>query len=72
MIRSLERPNLTNIIKENTKEFSAILGLGTENDWRRKWQPTPVLMPGKFYGQRSLVGYNTCSHKELDMTERLK
>ena len=25
--------------------------------WRRKWQSTPVLLPGKFYGQRSLVGY---------------
>ena len=28
--------------------------------WRRKWQPTPVFLPGKFHGQRSLVGYNTC------------
>ena len=26
--------------------------------WRRKWQPTPVFLPGKFYGQRSLAGYN--------------
>ena len=26
--------------------------------WRRKWQPTPVLLPGKSHGQRSLVGYN--------------
>ena len=25
--------------------------------WRRKWQPTPVFLPGKFYGQRSLEGY---------------
>ena len=25
--------------------------------WRREWQPTPVLLPGKFHGQRSLVGY---------------
>ena len=24
--------------------------------WRRKWQPTPVLLPGKFHGQRSLAG----------------
>ena len=24
--------------------------------WRRKWQPTPVFLPGKFHGQRSLVG----------------
>ena len=33
---------------------------------RRKWQPTPVLLPGESQGQRSLVGY---SHKESDMTE---
>ena len=26
--------------------------------WRKKWQPTPVFVPGKFHGQRSLVGYS--------------
>ena len=26
--------------------------------WRREWIPTPALLPGKFHGQRSLVGYN--------------
>ena len=26
--------------------------------WRRKWQPTPVLLPGRSHGQRSLVGYS--------------
>ena len=25
--------------------------------WRREWLPTPVLLPGEFHGQRSLVGY---------------
>ena len=39
--------------------------------WRRKWQPTPVLLPGKFHGWRSLVGYSPWGHKELDITERL-
>ena len=34
--------------------------------WRRKWQPTPVLSPGKSHGQRSLVGYSTWGRKELD------
>ena len=38
---------------------------------RRKWQPTPVLLPGKFHGQRSLVGYSPWGRKELDTTERL-
>ena len=37
--------------------------------WRRKWQPTPVFLPGKFHGQRSLVGYNPRGHKEPDTTE---
>ena len=39
--------------------------------WRRKWEPTPVFLPGKCHGQRSLGGYNPWHCKELDMTERL-
>ena len=39
--------------------------------WRRKWQSTPVLLPGKSHGQRSLVGYSPWGRKELDTTERL-
>ena len=39
--------------------------------WRRKWQPTPVLLPGKFHGWRSLVGYSPWGCKELDTTEGL-
>ena len=37
--------------------------------WRRARQPTPVFLPGKSHGQRSLVGYHPWGHKELDMTE---
>ena len=36
--------------------------------WRRKWQPTPVFLPGKYYGQRSLVGYSPWGCKEWDTT----
>ena len=39
--------------------------------WRRQWHPTPVLLPGKSHGQRSLVGYNSWGREESDMTERL-
>jgi len=39
--------------------------------WRRKWQPTPVLLPEEFHGQRSLAGYSLWGHKELDTTEGL-
>ena len=40
--------------------------------WRREWLPTPVFLPGKSYGQRSLAGYTLWGCKELDMTEQLK
>ena len=39
--------------------------------WSRKRQPTPVFLPGKFHGQRSLVGYSLRGCKELDTTEWL-
>ena len=39
--------------------------------WRRKWQPTPVFLPGKFHGQRTLAGSSPRGCKELDTTERL-
>ena len=39
--------------------------------WRRKWQPTPLFLPGKPPGWRSLVGYSLSGGKELDKTERL-
>ena len=37
--------------------------------WRRKWQPTPVFLPGKFHGQKNLVGYSPWGCRELDTTE---
>ena len=45
--------------------------LGQEDPWRRKWQPTPVLLPGKFHGWTSLVGYSPWGRKGSDMTEQL-
>ena len=39
--------------------------------WRRKWQPTPVFLPGKFHGWRSMVGYSPWGGKESDTTEPL-
>ena len=38
---------------------------------RRHWQPTPVLLPGKSHGWRTLVGCSPWGRKELDTTERL-
>ena len=39
--------------------------------WRRQWHPTPVLLPGKSHGRRSLVGYSPWGPKESNMTEQL-
>ena len=39
--------------------------------WRRQWHPTPVLLPGKSHGRRSLVGCSPWGHEESDTTERL-
>ena len=39
--------------------------------WRRQWHPTPVLLPGKSHGRRSLVGCSSWGHEESDTTERL-
>ena len=38
-------------------------------NWKKKWQPTPVFLPGKSHGWRSLAGYSPWDHKESDMTE---
>ena len=39
--------------------------------WRREWQLTLVFLPGKFHGQRSLMGYSPWGHKQLDTTKQL-
>ena len=39
--------------------------------WRRQWQPTPVLLPGKSHGRRSLVGCSPWGREESDTTEQL-
>ena len=39
--------------------------------WRRKWQPTPIFLPGESHGQRSLVSYSQWDCKESDTTKEL-
>ena len=48
-----------------------VQSLSLEDPLRRKWQLTPVFLPGKFHGQRSLAGYSPRGHKESDTSERL-
>ena len=45
------------------KDFPMITHAEESQEWRRKWQPTPVLLPRKFHGWRSLVGYSPWSHR---------
>ena len=47
-----------------------VWSLSWEDPWRRKCQPTPVSLPGKSHGQRSLAGYSPWNHWESDMTEQ--
>ena len=42
---------------------------GRKIAWRRKWQPIPVFLPGKFHRQRNLEGYSPWGCKESDMIE---
>ena len=47
-----------------------VQSLGQEDPLRRKWHPTPVLLPGKAHGWRSVVDYSPWGREELDTTER--
>ena len=52
------------------RQDSAIsLSLFSFMHWRRKWQPTPVFLPGESQGRGSLVGCRLWGHTESDMTE---
>ena len=51
--------------------WPGVRSLGWEFPWRRKRQPTPVLLPRKSHGRRSLVGCSPWGCEELDMTEWL-
>ena len=48
-----------------------VQSLGQEMPWRRKWLPTPVFLPEKSHGWRSLAGDSPWGLKESDMTEQL-
>ena len=50
-------------------DWATSLSLFTFMDWRKKWQPTPVFLPGESQGQRSLVGCHQWGRTESDMTE---
>ena len=53
-------------------DWATSISLFTFTNWRRKWQPTPVLLPGKSHGRRGLVGCSPWGHWGLDTTEQLQ
>ena len=50
-------------------DWATSLSLFTFMDWRRKWQPTPMFLPGESQGRGSLVGCRLWGHTKSDMTE---
>ena len=50
-------------------DLETSLSLFTFMHWRRKWQPTPVFLPGEYQGRESLVGCRLRGLTELDTTE---
>ena len=48
---------------------AALLSFFTFMHWRRKWQPTPVFLPGESQGRGSLVGCRLWGHTESDTTK---
>ena len=51
------------------RDWATSLSLFTFMHWRRKWQPTPVFLPGESQGLGSLVGCRLWGRTELDTTE---
>ena len=65
---------LTSLVAQMVKQPPAmqetqVRSLCREDALEKEWQPTPVSLPGKFRGQRSLAGCSPRGHKESDMTE---
>ena len=58
------------VMNPPAKQEMRVQSLGGEKPWRRKWQPTPIFLPGKSHAQRSLVGYGPWGCKEFYTTEQ--
>ena len=56
-------------LREKLLLLENILSTFRQKDWRRKWQPTPVFLPGESQGWRSLVGCRLWGRTESDTTE---
>ena len=52
-------------------DYAHLLLINHPSAWKRAWQPDPVFFPEDSHGQRSLAGYSSWGHKELDTTEHI-
>ena len=59
-------------VTKSRAQLSDFLSLFTFMHWRRKWQPTPVFLPGESQGRGSLMGCHLWGRTESDTTERLR
>ena len=53
--------------RAEAKKLTGIFAVTQAKTWSRKWQPTPIFLPEKSHGQRSLVGYSSWNCEELNM-----
>ena len=67
----LQNPGSSELVMTELDSMLGFASLQSSLSRRRKWQPTPVLLPGQLHGWRNLVGYSLWGHKESDTTERL-
>ena len=63
---------LLEVAKQQLKPWNLVISISYVEYRRRRWQPTPVLLPGKSHGRRGLVGCSPWRREESDTTERLR
>ena len=64
-IEPSSEPDMAGMLELSEEEFTTTMIY----NWRRRWYPTPVLLPGKSHGRRSLVGCSPWGRKDSDMSE---
>ena len=63
LVEEVEEALIWRLSSEKCRRHRITLWVG-KITWRRKWQPTPVFLPGQFHGQRRLVCYSPWDLKE--------
>ena len=68
---SLPDSSVHGILQARMLKWVAMPSSRGSSQSNRKWQPAPVMLPGKFHGHRRLAGYNPQGRKKSDMTEHI-